>query len=501
MPVTGRLQLTEAAALTTAAGLAGAARAHGAAVDWRLALDTADALTQRQLERELAREGLDRATAGKADFVDRWQEFAGQGMDATLSLLADLGLEPEVDSLNGAEPVRAARTAFVRLYEEGRLRREEDVVATCPRCETVVDATPADAGPPVNQAALLTLTLPLEDPASVTVEIATVAPELLPGVVAILVPEGHPGAAGKAEVPIAERYVPVLAGDVTAPALLVPGHSRPDWEAARDLGLSPVEVLDGDGVVRAPGQLEGLSRYAAREAATRLLESSGLVTGRGTGDETVWLCPVCGTGSIPRLGRHWFLALGDMEVAAADALREGGVAFHPAGVVQQVLAAAGERRLWCLSSRAWTGLPVPVSTCLDCGRPSVGVDLDESCPTCMGTLVGDGEVIDPRFVAALWPLVVGGWPSRRETEGAATTVVVATSVDIGSWLLPSAALGWSLAGALPFGHVVVLPEDAVDGGVEDVAEAIDRDGRTPTRSRLAVAADPVVALLADSFGD
>jgi valyl-tRNA synthetase len=498
MAVTGRVQLIEAAALTTAAGVAGAARTAGRTVDWRLALDAAGAPTQRQLERELVREGLDRATAGKAAFVERWHEFVGQGTDATLALLADLGLTPEIDHLDGTEPVRAARTAFVRLYEEGRLRREEDVVATCPRCESILDAVPANA--PVNQTARLTLTISLEDPPSVTVEIDTVAPELLPGVAAILVPEGHPGASGKAEVPIAERYVPVLGGDVAAPVLLVPAHSRPDWEAARALGLAPIEVLDGDGVVRAPGQLEGLSRYAAREAATRLLEVAGLVTGRGTGDETVWLCQVCGTGSIPRLGRHWFLALGELEVAAADALREGVVAFHPSAVGQQVVAAAGERRLWCLSSRAWTGLAVPVSTCLDCGRPSVGVDLDESCPTCMGALVGDEEVIDPGFVAALWPLVAAGWPSRREMDTAATTAAVAASIDIGSWVLPSAALGYALTGSIPFDHLVVVPDSAIDGGLEDAAEAMERDGRTATRSRLAAAADPVLALLTDSFG-
>jgi len=41
--------------------------------------------------------------------------------------------------------VRAARIAFVRLYDAGLLERTERVVDICARCQTVVE--PSDAAP------------------------------------------------------------------------------------------------------------------------------------------------------------------------------------------------------------------------------------------------------------------------------------------------------------------------------------------------------------------
>jgi valyl-tRNA synthetase len=489
----------QAAVLATADALVRSARDHGSAVEWRLALMVGDTAGQREVERELARQGLDRATLGRAGFVERSHEFANDARDQAGALLDELGVEVDLDPLDSQELARAARTAFVRFYEEGRLRRAEEVLATCPRCGSCVDLSVADRA--VNEVSRLRLSLPLTEQSAATVEVGIVAPELLPGAVALVVPHDHFAIGDKVEVPVASRYVPVLAGEVAEPELLIPAHDARSWDLARALGLGPAPVLDPEGVVRASGPLEGLSRFAAREAATRLLEAEGLLQASEPAEEVTWCCPACGTPLVPRLGRYWFLAIADLEVAAADALREGVVIFHPPGAREELIAGAGDSGPWCLSNQVWTGLPVPVSTCLDCGRSSVAVELDASCPTCMGTLVAEGEVLDARFVAGLWPLAVAGWPGRRDDgPDEPLTVMVAAAGDISPWVRPVAALGCALAGAVPFDHLVVLPpESGSADDADDVAASVERDGRTATRMRLRARVDPMLTPLLASI--
>ena len=57
---------------------------------------------------------------------------------------------------------------------------------------------------------------------------------------------------------------------------------------------------------------------------------------------------------------------------------------------------------------------MPVAHCADCAGVQVAVDLGPSCSKCMGPLVADSDVLDARFVGALWPLVASGWPADAE---------------------------------------------------------------------------------------
>src|SRR5205085_3830426 len=119
---------------------------------------------------------------------------------------------------------------FVRLYEEGRVTREERVVSTCPRCQTVVG--PADIEPGDMPADCLRLDLVLDrDPGAIAV--TCTAPELLLGAVAIAVPDGHPAAGANAILPMVGRAVPVVAERGTEqPHAIVPAHDPADLAVA-----------------------------------------------------------------------------------------------------------------------------------------------------------------------------------------------------------------------------------------------------------------------------
>jgi valyl-tRNA synthetase len=500
--LTGPLRVTEPlrqahlATLVSADALARWARAGGREVQWRAATLAGDLGGQSDLERELAREGLDRAAVGREAFVDRVRALEADGRARAQALLDDLGavVDLRAGAIDDPAVVRAARTAFVRLYDAGRLTRTEQVVDVCPRCETVVDPVDSDE---VETAAIrwkLRLAV-LDDPSAALLPVAVVAPELLQGAVAVAVPVGHPARGARVPLPVAGGEVPVVAADVSEPTVLVPAHDQVAWSLARPLGLAPIEVLDGDGVVRIAGPLEGLARFAAREQAAVLLAADlGALAVPEQATEISRRCRRCRTVVVPRLGRHWMLAMADCEVAAADIVRDEQVTFHPPSVAGELIAQAGGSGAWCLSRQVWAGQSVPIATCLDCCHRAVAVDMDDSCGKCMGRLIPDDDVLDARFVAAIWPLAVAGWPDNERIvpERAAVTVALAAPSSVGRWVLPSLAVALAVAGVVPFAHVAVLdvdlPGDDRDEAVEsDVAAVLASDGLPVARAALVLA--------------
>jgi valyl-tRNA synthetase len=105
----------------------------------------------------------------------------------------------------------------------------------------------------------------------------------------------------------------------------------------------------------------------------------------------------------------------------------------------------------------WAGQPVPVATCLDCGQAAVSVEPAESCGKCMGQLVADDDVLDARFVGAVWPLALAAWPQdeRGPEQSAPDTLLIVAPTGLILWAVRMAGLGLKLAGAAPFAHVAV----------------------------------------------
>lgn len=438
-------------------------RAAGRTIEWPLVSLAGDLGAQAAVERQLTQAGQRRGDLGRDGFVERVRAFEADCRAETTAQLAELGIHVDLDAGTvDREPVAAAaRTAFVRLYEAGLLTRQERVVGTCPWCETVVDR--AESVPAEVPGERLTLRMPLLDDEGTDLLVAVWAPELLPGVVAVAVPAEHPAAGRKVHVPIIDNAVPVVGEEgVDEPALVVPAHDADALVIARRLGLLPIEVLDASGVVRVSGPLEGLARYAARAAARELLEAEAAIAEASETVEHLDRCRRCSTVLVPRLGQHWFLPMADLEVAAADAVRQGAVEFAPASARDDLLERAGNGGDWCLSHQVWAGQPVPVSTCLDCGSLDVTVDGSSSCGRCMGTLVPDDDVLDARFVGAMALLSDAGWPDDQAgvVRTAAATMLMVSGVGVSWWALPVAALGLRLADAIPFCHVAVQPVHA-----------------------------------------
>jgi hypothetical protein len=110
----------------------------------------------------------------------------------------------------------------------------------------------------------------------------------------------------------------------------------------------------------------------------------------------------------------------------------------------------------------------------------------------MGPLFPDGDVLDSRFVGALWPLVSTGWPgaANAPAEKAPFTTVFVDGPGVTTWALPTAALGLALTGSLPFSAVAVHPLHGLsdlDGSRPIDVDVLLERGRPVARLALGLA--------------
>lgn len=457
LAVSRAMTVNRMAMVVAADALVRRAWALGRAADLLVPTLVGDLATQHGFDRELAREGHDLSSLDATALAGRLTAFHEDRRLATAELLARLSVTADLGALDTVADgvAKAARVAFVKLFEEGVVEETERVVSTCPRCRTVLNTVDVERGELATE--MLTLRLSVSD--GTDLDIAVGDPELLPGAVAILVAEGSPAAGCTVRLPIADREVAVIAGGgVEGPSIVVPMHDAGSQAFASAIGLLALPVLDADGIVRVEGPLNGLGRYAARAEAKSILEADGVIVSVEEADEPVWRCCCCGTVLVPQLGRHWFLRAGDLELAAADAVRDGLVVFSPPDARDAFLACAGARSDWCLSTTVAGGVELPASVCSDCGKTTVEVDSSSSCGRCMGVLVPVPLHLDARFVAAIWAVTLSGWPGRSDTATPPeeTTAVVGED-DLAAWVLPAMALGLRLAGVSPFTTTIVHP--------------------------------------------
>ncbi|MBA2609453.1 MAG: class I tRNA ligase family protein, partial [Actinobacteria bacterium] len=343
------------------------------------------------------------------------------------------------------------------------------VVDVCARCRTVVEPTDATAV----ETDVIVYNLGLNDGVGGPfVNVDVVDLELLPGVVAVAVPPGHDASGASARMPLG-RDVPVIVDDdAAAPWLVIPAHNSAALDFARRQNLTPLPVLNLDGTVVVEGPLAGLARFAARAAASEIVAAEGAIAYEVAASVDQLRCGRCATSLVPVLGWHWFLRTADLEVAAADAMRSGDVVLDDVDARDRFVDRAERADSWCLSHQVWAGDAVPAARCTDCGQVAVTAAPSSSCGKCMGELVSTEDVLDARFVAALWPLAHAGWPDdeRAPAEAAPTTTVFASPDDITGFALPVAALGLRLAGVVPFGELVCVRVPNGQDGNSDPAQ-------------------------------
>jgi len=482
---------------------------------WLPGTDHAGIATQVMVERQLAKEGLDRHELGREAFLERmwlWKEEHKDNISRQAKALgSSCDWSRERFTLDDGLS-KAVRHSFITLHEEGLIYRDARLINWCPRCHTALSDLEV-----IHQdidGRLTDFAYPLEGGGEIIV--STTRPETMLGDTAIAVhpdDERYRHLVGSFVVhPFLERRIPVVADEVlvdpefgTGAVKVTPAHDANDFAVGQRHNLEFINIFDEEGRVNAAGgRFEGLDRFEARKAVLTALEDEALLRGGRDHDMAVGHCQRCDTVVEPYLSKQWFCNVKPMAEKALEVVREGKVKLVPDFWVATYNHWLENIQDWCISRQLWWGHRIPAWYDA-AGAVYVGED-EAAVRQAHGLgedveLTQDPDVLDTWFSSGLWPFSTLGWPDKTtDLKSFYPTALLITGFDIlFFWVARMIMMGCHLAGDIPFHavHLTGLVRDAkgqkmskTKGNTIDPLEVVHEYGADAVRFTLTALASP-----------
>ncbi|MGQ9472449.1 MAG: valine--tRNA ligase [Candidatus Caldatribacteriaceae bacterium] len=469
--VTGYLHMGHALNLTLQDIVIRFRRMQGYRVLWVPGTDHAGIATQNVVERELAKQGLDREKLGREKFLERVWEWKETYHRRIVEQLKKMGASCDWtrERFTMDEGLsRAVKEVFVRLFEEGLIYQDEYIVNWCPRCATALADIEVEYEE--HSAFLYYVRYILKDNPQSFLVVATTRPETILGDVALAVnpkDERYSDLVDKKViVPFVHREIPVIADEYvdmtfgTGVLKVTPAHDPHDFELGMKHKLPLVRVIDARGfMTEEAGPFAGLAREVARQKVIETLERDNLLEKKETYIHSVGHCYRCHTVIEPFVSRQWFVKMKCLSQEAIRAVRDGRVEFVPERWLKVYFEWMENIKDWCISRQIWWGHRIPVFYCQKCKYAFASRDEAKACPRCGGPVVQDEDVLDTWFSSALWPFSTLGWPEEKEDlRTFYPTSLLVTGFDIiFFWVARMIMMGLKFMEEVPFRKVYITP--------------------------------------------
>ncbi len=430
--VTGQLHMGHALDITTQDALIRFYRMKGYATLFLPGTDHAGIATQAVVEKLVwDQEKKTRHDFGREEFIKKiwgWKETYGNIINKQQRAM---GASPDWDYFTFTmDPTsnEAVRHAFVALYQEGLIYRDEYIVNWDTELQSAI--SDAEVEHVEVKGAIYKIKYPLKGTADHLV-VATTRPETVLGDTAICVnpkDERYQHLIGKfAIVPVCNREVPIIADEYvdmefgTGCLKVTPGHDFNDFEIGKRHSLPIINILNKDGTLNEyGGELQGLKCKPARSKFVTKLEELGLLVDVqdhvhmvGHGDRSKIVIE-------PLVSKQWFLNVQEMAKRAYDAVKNDSTRFFPKSWENTYFSWLKEPKNWCISRQLWWGHRIPVYTCKKCQHEWADSTEATSCPKCRSQsspsqdIQQDPDVLDTWFSSGLWPMTMLGWPDKKE---------------------------------------------------------------------------------------
>ncbi|MBI1362638.1 MAG: valine--tRNA ligase [Proteobacteria bacterium] len=511
--VTGTLHLGHALDNTLPDMLVRRARMMGKDAFYQPGTDHAGIATQMVVERELAKQGLNRRDMGREKFLEKvweWKAYSGGSITGQMRRLGvSCAWQRERFTMDDGLS-KAVRKVFVELYKKGLIYRGKRLV----NWDTVLETAVSDLEVKHKELKghLWHIRYPLAEGEGHVV-VATTRPETLLGDMAVAV---HPDDArykklhGKqVKLPLTNRTIPVICDEYVDPEFgsgvvkITPAHDFNDFEVGKRHGLEMLNVLTTDGKINDHGgSYKGLDRFVARKQMVKDLEAQGLIEKIEDHINNVGHGERGGQPIEPFLTEQWYVQAQPLADKVLQAVDQEKVTFVPERQKKIALNWLNNIQDWCISRQLWWGHQIPAWYCADCGEVTVEMDDPSSCAHCGSSHIKrDDDVLDTWFSSALWPFSTLGWPDKTpELTKYYPTHAIMPGVDIlFFWVIRMMMMGLEFMGEVPFKtiylHALILDEHGQKmskskGNTVDPLTVIDQFGADALRFTLAIQAAP-----------
>ncbi len=436
---------------------------------WVPGSDHAGIATQNVVEKNLAKQGIQRRDLGREEFVKRvWEWKAEYGSMITHQIRrmgASCDWTRERFTLDEGLS-RAVREAFVRLYEKKLIYRGPRLVNWCPHDESAISDLEVDHED--EQGKLYYIKYRLEGGDNEFIMVATTRPETILGDTAVAVnPKDarYTHLIGRnAILPALGRAIPIIADDAvetefgTGAVKVTPGHDPTDYEIGARHNLPIINVMNKDATINENGgAYAGLDRYAARKKIVEDLERDGLLDHIADHAMAIGRCQRCNTVIEPLISTQWFVKIAPLAKKAIKAVKTGEITIVPDRFNKTYFNWMQNIKDWCISRQLWWGHRIPVWYCENGHQTCTRTDPTQ-CGTCGSTNIRqDEDVLDTWFSSGLWPFSTLGWPDETaDLKYFYPTSVLETGYDIiFFWVARMIMDGLEFTGQAPF-HTVYL---------------------------------------------
>ncbi|MDR3691367.1 MAG: valine--tRNA ligase [Fimbriimonas sp.] len=453
--------------------------------------DHAGIATQSVVDKQLRKQGTSSAQIGRDKFVEKVWEWRQESGDTILHQLRTLGCAFDWTRQRftlDEKYAEAVLTVFIDWYRRGLIFRGKRVVNWDPKLQTSV--SDIETLRETRRGKLYHIRYPYTD-GSGEIVIATTRPETMLADVAVAV---HPSdtrykdKVGKTLLlPLVNREIPVIADPYPDPTFgtgavkITPAHDPNDYHVGVRHSLEMPVILDPQARICLEGPYCGMDRNEARKQIVHDLEQQGFLVKIEDHEIPIVISDRSGEVIEPLLSEQWFCDQAKLAEPVIEAIQRKEVVFHPERYERIFLEWMQNIREWCLSRQLWWGHRIPVYYTED-GTPFAALNWDDAQKQAGEQKIvrQDEDVLDTWFSSGLWPFATLGWPEKTEDlqHFYPTSCLVTDRNIINLWVARMMMMGYDLAGARPFGDVMIY------------ATVMREDGRRMSKS-LGTGIDPM----------
>jgi valyl-tRNA synthetase len=405
--ITGELHMGHALELTLQDIIVRMKRMQGYKTLWLPGTDHAGIAAQNAVEKQLAKEGLDRHKLGREKFLERMWQWKERYGEAILSQFKKLGLSLDWTRTRftmDPDYQKAVEEAFKHYHKKGWIYQGERVINWCIRCSTSISDLEVNYVPEKTKLYYIKYG---------PFTLATTRPETKLGDTALAVhpddkrykkyigkdleiesvdndiPADRPAKKKKVKIMVvADHAVDPEFG--TGIVKVTPAHDITDFEIGQRHNLLSVKIIDEHGKMseNAGIRYRGLKTIQAREKIVNDLEKIGLMEKVEDYEHNIARCDRCNSIIEPLPSKQWFLKMDELAKLALVALERGEIKLIPERWNVPYENWFKNIRDWNISRQLWWGHKIPIE--------------------------GEEDVLDTWFSSALWPFATLGWPKKTE---------------------------------------------------------------------------------------
>jgi len=360
---------------------------------WLPGFDHASIAVEYLVNKQLTKEGLNKKTVGRDEFLKKAHEFATQSRNYIREQLKKLGFSLDwsreaytMDEIRS----QAVNAAFEKLYNQGLIYKGKRIINWCPKCQTAISDLENEYQEEIGKLYFVKYG---------PITIATTRPETMFADVAVAInPQNskYKHLIGQlVPLPLTKRKIPVVEDELVDPQFgtgalkITPGHDELDFEIGKKHKLKTYSVIDQYGKLTSlAGRYSGLKVSEAREKVVADLQKGGFIEKIVDLPHSVGHCQRCNTVTEPLLSEQWFVKTKPLAKRAIKAVEEGKIKIIPKYFEKVYFHWLRNIKDWCISRQLWWGHKIPIE--------------------------GENDTLDTWFSSSLWPISVFGWP--KETE-------------------------------------------------------------------------------------